>query len=742
MKKSICILVLYVAVFLAVSSCVFAEGEGTVYVQRDMVSLVRDGKCRVSTGKTDIGKVENVLDGDPSTLLRSASVNPFTITLLMNEPMEADRVRVRFSSDVHEWTMEVADNENDLDRQGKSYRKLINQRRIEDGSLDSVIFEKKIKATAFRLTVKRITGDDYVHVRDWEFPIETRLKDLEVLILNYYPRDSNLRHATEIYENTVITLKATAVPEKGPKLTVTPEVKWTVDGELWMKKPGRYMIKKPGTVRIVAEYGGLKKIHELKVNPTVFENHETDLDVLYIERLPRLDYDGPNGGWPEDGSTVTWRAHVRNWGSERFKTVSYRFRMNNQVVKEGVIENFEPETTRSVEWEWKWHKSRQRIAFQIDTKDKVNELSEFNNRIEDFTDALAVGFYVEEYLWGILHDNQRHLNIGSNSFADWAQRQMREWNELHAEAVYPNCLRGVIDRVRLDRLVVVPNNSLPLAGGIATNNPNNQDKTVDLIWGFESNNAYNGKAWRGKELANHNRAYIGWGHMHELNHARYIIDSYGFDIHPQQVKILLDDDTPLVGSEYFPKGVLRYNKYKGLMGGGVNIYDEYMAFAWNHVAGQRARGGNYNSPTVIGEYLQFHPRKNTFKFIDANGSALSNAEIWIYRSEGDSGGWYAKHYDNVVDMKFRLDEKGEVDLPWTIFAEDGKIIHGYGNANSKVIVRVNYNGKIGFEFIECSDFNIEYMKGHTEHGHYLVTVKNLKELAETESKQAPSSQKP
>ena len=93
-------------------------------------------------------------------------------------------------------------------------------------------------------------------------------------------------------------------------------------------------------------------------------------------------------------------------------------------------------------------------------------------------------------------------------------------------------------------------------------------------------------------------------------------------------------------------------------------------------------------------------------------------------------------------MKFRLDEKGEVDLPWTIFAEDGKIIHGYGNANSKVIVRVNYNGKIGFEFIECSDFNIEYMKGHTEHGHYLVTVKNLKELAETESKQAPSSQKP
>ena len=159
--------------------------------------------------------------------------------------------------------------------------------------------------------------------------------------------------------------------------------------------------------------------------------------------------------------------------------------------------------------------------------------------------------------------------------------------------------------------------------------------------------------------------------------------------------------------------------------GGPPVYDEYVALAWNYVAGKRARGGNYNSPTVIGEYLQLHPEKNTFTFTDEKGNPLTGAEVWIYNSIGTGKGWYEKNYDNEPDFKTTLDEKGETDLPWTIFSKNGKIIHTYGNANSKVIVRVNYKGRVGFDFIECSDFNIEYMRGNTEHGHYIIKINNL-----------------
>lgn len=723
------VIIFFYLVFCMLSAC--AQETGKIYVQRDMSSFIKDAK--ITHDKIDIGEPKDIFDGDLTTLIRSESINPFSITLVLKSPLEFDRIRLKLTHDRHEWTMEIADNETDLNSKSESYKKIADKRKFSTSS-DYLVLDKPIKASAFRLTIKRITGDDFVHLYEWEFPVEQKIKDMEILVLNYAPRDTNYVQAKKVFTNTILTLSALAMPETGAKIDVTREVVWNVaEAEKWMEQPNRYFVTKTGTCVISAEYCGLKKTYEVSViepmdykndKPSIpFMNNKTDLDVLFIERLPRIDYDGPNGGYPEEGLNVVWRAHVRNWGTKKLENVSYKFMMNGQVVKKGVIENFEPSTVANFDWEWKWHKSRNRIAFEIDPAQEFEEFSENNNFVEDYTDALAVGFYVEDYLWRVLHEYQPKLHIGSNGFEDWAQRQMREWNKLHANAVFLSTPQGVIDRVRLDRIIVVPNNALPMAGGLATNNPDNRDKTADLIWGFESSDAYNNQGWRGTSPNGHE--YFSSGHVHELNHARYIIDSYGFDIHPNQVKILLDDGTPLAGSKYFPEGVLRYNKYRGIMGG-PPIYDEYVALAWNYIAGKRARGGNYNAPTVIGEYLQLHPEKNTFTFTDEKGNPLAGAEIWIYRSIGTGTGWYDKNYDNKVDYKTTLDEKGQTDLPWTIFSEEGRIIHTYGNANSKVIVRINYQGKVGFEFIECSDFNMEYMRGNIEHGHYIIKVLNLK----------------
>jgi hypothetical protein len=708
------------SLMLTVPSWAAASDEPVVYAPRNLAKLIEAGKGTITSGKIDIGRAEDAIDGNPKTLVRSASVNPFEITLVLDDPIEVPMMRVRFSSDVHIWTVEAADTKGDLENKSGSYATCVDHRRVEDGSFDSVTFDRPVRARAFRLTVERITGDDYVHVFDWEYPAPSSVEDFEISVLGYRPRDENWRQAEQVYENTVVTLKAFVTPEGGERMEITPEVAWRVDGEPWRGEPGRYLLTKTGQVEVQAEYAGMKKTRTLTVIPLPKENMERDLDVLHIERLPRLDYDGTNGGWPEDGSIVTWRAHVRNWGSERFDSVPCEFRMNDGVVLEGTIDDFEPETTRTIDWQSTWHKSRQRIAFIVDPKDEIDESSEANNRVEDFTDALAVGFYVEERLWRYMHDTQRQLHIGSNGFEDWAQRQMGEWNRLHADAVYVSCPQGVLDRVRLDRIVVVPNNALPLAGGIATNNPNNDDKTVDLIWGFESVDL-DGGGWQPVVLDDNNASYISWGHIHELNHARYIVDHYGFDVHPGQVHILDDDGKPIAGGAQFPEGALHYNKYKGLMGG-PHVYDEYMALAWNRIAGRRAREGNYNSPGVIGEYLQLFPERNTFTFVDGQGSPLAGGEVWVYRAEGNGKDWYGKDFDNTPDAEFTLDAGGRCEMPRTIFSEDGKIVHTFGKANSVVILKVAYEDRTRYEFLECSDFNVEYMRGHTEHGHYVITV--------------------
>lgn len=705
-----------VAAWLVAATASTSGTAAEVYVQRNMAPLVE----AIHADPVDIGDPAQALDGDASSLVRSAAVNPFTISFTTKEPLPFDRVRIRTSDDEHRWTMETADSQRDMENRTGSYRRVVDGLRSA-GPVARARLEAPAKASVFRLTIERLTGDDYVHLFEWEFPVPVPLRDLRVLVLDYYPRGPERTPASEIAQNTVVSVQAFAVPDTGPELDVTPEAEWDVEGEPWGDRPGRYLVREPGSAAVRASYGGITREVVLTVVPATIENRKRDLNVLFIERLPRLDYDAPNGGWPVEGAPVTWRAHVHNWGTQSFDRVSYAFRLDDRVVAEDVIEDFRPGTERTVDWPWSWTKTRRRIEFEVDPVGEIDEFSEANNRVRDLTDALAVGFYVEEGLWNYLHDTQPELHIGSNSFADWAQRQMHAWNELHERAVFASCPRGVLDRVRLDRLVLVPNNALPMAGGIATNNPNNDDKTVDLIWGFESNDLRHG-GWKPVDTTDENANYISWGHIHELNHARYIIDHYGFDVHPPQVHVTLDDGTPLAGSAFFPEGMLHPNSWKGLMGGGGRNCDEYMALAWNRVAGQRARGGNYNSPEVIGEYMDLFPEENTLQFVAADGAPLAGGRIRIYRSEPREQGFYNKHFDDVPDLDLALGDLGQARLGKTIFAEDARLRHGYEGANTVVIVRADHQDRLGFAFIECADFNVESMRGHTAHGHYTVTV--------------------
>jgi hypothetical protein len=374
------------------------------------------------------------------------------------------------------------------------------------------------------------------------------------------------------------------------------------------------------------------------------------------------------------------------------------------------------------------------VRFVIDPDNLISEVSESNNQIEDRVNAIIAGFWVEQSMYDYFHQHQIELGIGSNSWPDWIQRQMRRQNELYASAIWPISPQGVLDRVRIDKIVVVPDGALPLHGGIATNTPDLWDRTVDLMWGFQSIQLPpNSNFYADHTTAfENNPFYIEQSLIHELGHARYLIDSYGFDVHNtahhggHDAVQIWEGDVYVGGSSYMPylawDEVLHYNSNGGVMSGPYGFqWSPYEAGALNRIAGQRAVCGNYNAPCNIGVYLQDLPQNNHVRFVDQSGQPRINASVRVYRAEAGPG-WYGKTFDNTYDAEYVTDADGYAHLPQNPFTSGGAIQHTYGLANSDIILRIAHGNQVWYRFVEAADFNMQYWQGNTQNAYYTIQL--------------------
>jgi hypothetical protein len=455
---------------------------------------------------------------------------------------------------------------------------------------------------------------------------------------------------------------------------------------------------------------------------------ETDLDVSFIERLPRYDYDAAQNN-PEPGDTVEFNGHITHWGDTVLSSVDYVWYFDGAPVEGGTLSDVLPGEQRIVTWQWTWASGNHTVKLVVDPDDAIAEASESNNALADLTQALIVGFWVEQSVYDYFHQYQAELGDGANSWEDWAQRQIRRWNEMNAAAVWPTSPQGVLDRFRLDKIVVVPDGALPLNGGLATNNPDLNDKTVDLMWGFPATadmfTFYADHTTAGED----NPFFIEKSLLHELGHARYLIDNYGFDVHNtsshHSVQIY-EGYTYVAGSTYMPflayDEVLYYNQYGGVMSGPYGFaWSPYEAAALNRIAGQRAVCGNYNAPCNIGIFLQDLPTNNHVHIVDQHGSPLAGASVDIYNAVGGSD-WYGKTIDNIVDQSYTTDADGYIHLPRNPFNPGGDILHGYGHANGTMVLRIAYGEDVFYRFQEVTEYNMSYWQGHTEDACYTIDV--------------------
>jgi hypothetical protein len=442
---------------------------------------------------------------------------------------------------------------------------------------------------------------------------------------------------------------------------------------------------------------------------------DDDLTIRFIERLPHLEYvvnsdDPAHEGWPESGETVTWRAHVRNW-ADHAREVPYSWALDGEPAGEGVVEiGAGEEGTADLAWEWTF--DRHTVTFTVDPEDVIKEQEERNNTRSLFTDALAVGFWVEQSFADRFREVQSRLGLGSTSFEDWAHRHIDRYNEMAAAAIYPETPDGVIDRWRLDRVVIVPDSTLGTVQRPVT------DRTVDLMWGFPASAI---SIYAQMAPAIYNGTLI-----HELGHARYLVDVYRTRVFtgvPSDSIKVAENGVRIAGTEYLPilysyqdgRSLVRGPIMEGLMIEDYTFIDRYSAGALNRIAHHRAVDGNSNAPRNIGEFLTDLPADMGIRVVDQeSGEVLPAADVREYRSEVEfaQGFGSGRVIDDTVDFQTTTDADGVAWLGAAPFAIDAVAYHNL--LTGTVIIRVEHDGRVGFAFLDAMYYNLAYWRGETE----------------------------
>lgn len=255
-----------------------------------------------------------------------------------------------------------------------------------------------------------------------------------------------------------------------------------------------------------------------------------DLDAASIARTPRYDYDAFKNQ-PAPGDALVFTARLANRGGLASGSFAYRWQIDGLTILDGVHPGLQAGQSATLDLNWTWAAGTHIVTLEVDPANALVEVSEANNRLEERTDALAVGLWVEQSVYDYFNLHQVDLGIGSNSWDDWAQRQMRTWNQIFEASINPLTPQGVTERVRLDKVTVVPDGALP--NPYPSNTPDINDKSIDLQWGFPSElvGVPSTHPQYGPFYLDYPPALlVEYSLMHELSHARYLDDLYTLNV--------------------------------------------------------------------------------------------------------------------------------------------------------------------------------------------------------------------
>ena len=452
-----------------------------------------------------------------------------------------------------------------------------------------------------------------------------------------------------------------------------------------------------------------------------------DLSIQWIERAPRyprycLDY---SRGLPElcpgsedarhvpsPGEIVTFTAHIANQGVLTSPAASALWTVGQAAQLPDDLPALAPGMTATLAITWPWPAEPLTMTLSIDPAGALEEVTRRNDALSQRSDALYLDIAVHPLVYAAF--NRRSNLAGSWSFPDWIQAQFEAMNANLAAATYPAAPRGVLDRVRIDRIVV----SEALGGDAVTST-----LAFDGRWTFrvdeddpdtpEDEGALSAEAYA-RAFAN----TVDWGLAHELSHQLGVIDLYQLNVFGSfQNELLEADGLPSLLGFLWPN--------PGLMGGGdrgghpPNSYSEHTALALNRNAGLR-RG-------YYGEYLYDLPPRNSLLVLDNRGQPLPGAQVALFQTEGG-----ALRAEPVISGA--LDAEGRFVLPARPVPLGGlTTATGHTLApnpfgpidvvgfNGQLLVQVSQDEQRFYAWWPITDFNLASWQGVTAYERTLAT---------------------
>ena len=458
-----------------------------------------------------------------------------------------------------------------------------------------------------------------------------------------------------------------------------------------------------------------------------------DLTVRYIERLPRdpgfhggaVSYDQPGKRdlpvmmvdpskyqlHRKPGEKVTFIVHVLNAGPADAAAFDYVVSMDDKPLSTGRIEGLKAGEEKLVSVEWAWQTDQHHIKVELDPKNTIREITRSNNTFTDPTRALTFFFAVHKTTY---ENFSKVLNVvDSFNFEDWAQYHVHMMNFLFAESKWPSAPDGIAERVRVDKIIIVPECDEKLY--VKDQRRNGDPKEVieyNGNWSFgKSDPVDQTQRWA---------LSVDWGLPHELGHQLGLVDIYQLNIDPPQILVRRADGTYGELKHFYPAPETMMHWH------GPHLFSEQCADYLNHTLG-RPRG-------LFGDYYFDVPDKCILRILSLSGRPVPNARIELYQRHA-----FEPPHSCVGPQPIaagETDAQGQWLMPnrpaphHTVWAPEGMRpyvskdnpwgqIHVVGS-NAMILARVQAAGREEFYFLRLHDFNVAYARGHDkEYTHVL-----------------------
>lgn len=478
-----------------------------------------------------------------------------------------------------------------------------------------------------------------------------------------------------------------------------------------------------------------------------------DLDVKYISRTPRynryhLDYPHTKYGppiprlhpgtenlqrLPRPGERVKYTAHIMNKGLSGIRGFRYRWSIDGKKVKEGSLPGLKPGEEKAVEIARPWSQKNQKIEFLVEPWGQVEEICKKNNSLSIGSRDLTLSIWVEKGLYDMI--NQVKNRMGSYSFEDWIQDQIAEMNDRFEKAKYPASPRGILDRVRIDKMVIAED----LDGPQSPMNSDPQLYEIDGRWQFKDNDAGNNRGHKGawRDYVSRFGQKIDNGLIHELAHQLGVIDLYRMNLindrerFPNNGVRVKGKDGKIVPITRIPTAAWNQVlfKYPGIMAGGdTRPYKNGEYFSDHTAAGLNTNRGYRRG--YYGEYLYDTPRLNYLRILDTSGKPAAGAFVEMFQKDPDT-----EVIDNQPEITGKTDANGILFLPNCpvegVTTATGHTLrpNPFGQicvvgTNGTMLVRITRGGKIDYSWFFITNLNLAYWKGQKEKAVHTLHIGN------------------